>query len=105
MEFLSEFAGMISKNLICQILLGNLELPDKVPPLTLMVKDSLYIVIHAPIVSNIDEDPAIKLPPIENLAVYRTKRISKSDVNPLPAKKQTSGKVPLAKNNSNPKNP
>ena len=65
MEFLSEFAGMISKNLICQIMLGNFELPNKVPFLTLMVKNSLYKVIPTPIVSNFDENPVIKLACIE----------------------------------------
>ena len=57
-----------------------------------MVKDSSYKTIPTPITSNFDKNPIVKLTPVNNVAVYCGKRLSKCDVNPKAPKKLASGK-------------
>ena len=103
MDLLSEFADAISNNLIRDIMLGNFELPEQVPSLTLMVKDTSYKTIPTPIISDFDENKVMKLTPVINVAVFSGKRASKRDGNPKPLKKIASGV--LEENNAkNPRN-
>ena len=67
-----------------------MDLLEKVPPLTLMVKDSSYIykVVRTLIISSFDEDKTTKPAPVNSISADQGKIISKSDINPKPSKKQ-----------------
>ena len=54
-DCLTEFPAAIQNNLIRKIMTGNFVLPQNVPPLTLIIKDSSYKLIPAPVMSNFEE--------------------------------------------------
>ena len=56
----------IRGNLVRDIMLGNFELPDKVPPLTLLIKDPDENQVPTPISSNRNEDQVMMLTPVHN---------------------------------------
>ena len=53
---IEEFMHAIRGNLIRDIMLGNFEFPDKVPPLTFLIKDPEENQVPTPITSNRDEE-------------------------------------------------
>ena len=61
MDSLKELATAIKNNLIHDITIGNFAIPQKVPPLTLMIKDTSYKPIPTPVVSNFDKEQTTTL--------------------------------------------
>ena len=75
-DCLKEFATAIQNNLIHNIMIGNFVLPQNVPPLTLMIKDTSYKLIPTPVVSNFEEEQTTTLTPVllENIKITQGKR-------------------------------
>ena len=75
-DSLKEFATAIRNNLLRDIMIGNFVLPQKVPSLTLMIKDSSYKLIPTPVVSNFEEEQTTTLTTtlLENIKLTQSKR-------------------------------